>query len=166
MFDNEVANGTFGTLAFGALTVVIIVAGFKYKVLKNWKTVVIVALGILAVTVNSGGLLGELAGALRQGMNVGGQEAVDGLAGAKVAPNPPTIKVTPITAGGALFGLCIIAWYLIKTYAANWRPADWKEMVGGSLIGICSGTGIGFLGLATSSAVIVSNNVGFWLFGG
>ncbi|WP_331740810.1 hypothetical protein [Streptomyces sp. NBC_01006] len=166
IFDNDVANGTFGTLAFGALACVFIVAGFKYKVLRRKKTVILVAIGVLAVTVNSAGLFGEIAGALRMGMNQAGEQAAQGLAGAQVAANPPTTHVTPVTAGGALFGLIVIFWYGIKIYAAKGKPRDWKEMAGGALVGISAGTGVGFLGIAVSSAVIVSNNVGFWLVGG
>ncbi|MCM2394388.1 hypothetical protein [Streptomyces albipurpureus] len=166
LFNNDVANGTFGTLAFGVLTVVLIVAGFNYKVLKRKKTVVLVAIALLAVTVNSAGLFGEIAGALRGGMNTAGEKAASGLAGAEVADNPPTTKVTPVTAGGALVGLAILVWYGVKIYAAKGKPKDWKEMAGGALIGVCAGTGVGFLGIAVSSAVIVSNNVGFWLVGG
>ncbi|MEU3602246.1 hypothetical protein ABZ714_26540 [Streptomyces sp. NPDC006798] len=166
LFDNDAANGTFGTLAFGVLTIVLIVAGFKYKVLRKKKTVALVAIGILAVTVNSAGLLGEIAGALRGGMNTAGEKAAADLAGAQVAANPPTTQVTPITAGGALFGLAILVWYGVKIYAAKGKPKDWKEMAGGALVGVCAGTGVGFLGLAVGAAVIVSNNVGFWLVGG
>ncbi|NUK15816.1 hypothetical protein [Streptomyces lunaelactis] len=166
VFDNHVANGTFGTLAFGVLTLVVIAAGFKYKLLRRKKTIVFVALGVLAVTVNSGGLLGEVAGALRQGMNVAGEQGINGLAGAKTPTNPPTTHVTPVTAFGALLGLAILAWYGIKLYAAKGKPEDWKEMIGGVIIGVCSGTGVGFLGIALNSGVIVSNNVGFYVFGG
>lgn len=166
VFDNHVANGTFGTLAFGVLTLVVIAAGFKYKLLRRKKTIVFVALGVLAVTVNSGGLLGEVAGALRQGMNVAGEQGINKLAGAKTPTNPPTTHVTPVTAFGALLGLAILAWYGIKLYAAKGKPEDWKEMVGGVIIGVCSGTGVGFLGIALNSGVIVSNNVGFYVFGG
>lgn len=166
MFDNDVANGTFGTLACGVLALVVIAAGFKYRLLREKKTVVLVALGVLAVTANSGGFLGEIAGAIRRGLNVSGEAALRAGAGAQVAPNPPTTEIPPITAGGALIGLALLGWYLIKMYAAHWRPDDWKEMVGGAVLGICAGTGVGFLGVALSSGVIVSNNLGFYLFGG
>ncbi|MGW1656603.1 hypothetical protein [Streptomyces atratus] len=166
LFDNPVANGTFGTIAFGAITIVLIAAGFKYKVLKNKKTVILMALAVLAVTVNSAGLFGGGAGAMRVGMNIAGEQAIEGLAGAKTPTNPPTTHVTPITAFGALLGICILVWFGVKTYAAKGKPKDWKEMAGGTLIGISAGSGVGFLGIALNSAVLISNNVGFWVFGG
>ncbi|MFE7268041.1 hypothetical protein ACFU9B_39570 [Streptomyces sp. NPDC057592] len=166
LFDNPVANGSFGTIAFGAIALVLIIAGFKFNVLRDKKTVFLVALAVLAVTVNSAGLLGGGAGAMRVGMNIAGEQAIEGLAGAQSPANPPTTHVTPVNAFGALLGICILVWFLVKSYAANWRPKDWREMAGGTLIGISAGSGVGFLGIALNSAVLISNNVGFWVFGG
>ncbi len=61
IFDNTTANASFGALLFGAMATVAVVAGFKYKILKNKKTFALVFFFMLLVTVNSTGILGEIA---------------------------------------------------------------------------------------------------------
>ncbi|MCX5561101.1 hypothetical protein [Streptomyces sp. NBC_00038] len=166
IFDNTTANASFGALLFGAMATVAVVAGFKYKILKNKKTFALVFFFMLLVTVNSTGILGEIAGALRHGMNVAGERAAEGVAGAKATPNPPRSTVTPVSAGGAGIGLCGLTWYVIKLFAARGKPKDWKEMAGGSLVAVCYGTTLGFMGVVVGAATLTGNNVGLWIFGG
>lgn len=166
MFDSSPANAGFGALVFGAVATVAITAGFKYKLLRNKKTVFLVGFFMLLITVNSGGFLGEIAGALRHGMNVAGQQAVDKTAGATVTANPPRTAVTPVSAGGAAIGLTGITWYVIKLIAARGKPKDWKEMVGGTLVAVCYGTSLGFMGWIVSATTLTGNNIGLYVFGG
>ncbi|MFI1259058.1 hypothetical protein ACH4U6_35620 [Streptomyces netropsis] len=166
IFDNSPANASFGALIFGAIGTVVIVAGFKYKLLREKKTLVLVAFFVLLVTVNSGGILGEIAGALRGLMNVGGEKAVQGAAGAVTTPNPPHTQVTKVSAGGAGIGLCGIAWYAVKLYAAKGRARDIKEMCLGAGVAICYGTSLGFMGWIVGATVLTGNNVGLYVFGG
>ncbi|MFE7808519.1 hypothetical protein ACFU51_28380 [Streptomyces sp. NPDC057430] len=166
IFDNAGANAGFGALVFGAMATVAIVAGLKYRWLRDRKTLFLVAFFVLLVTVNSGGLFGEVAGALRGGMNIAGEKAVDGIAGAAVAPNPPRSTVTPLSAGGAAIGLCGLTWYAIKLFAAKGKARDIKEMSMGAAVGICYGTSLGFMGWIVGATVIVGNNVGLYVFGG
>ncbi|WP_405844561.1 hypothetical protein [Streptomyces sp. NBC_01518] len=166
MFDNSPANAGFGALVFGAVATVAIIAGFKYRLLRNKKTLILVGFFMLLITVNSGGFLGEIAGALRHGMNVAGQQAVDKTAGAAVTANPPRTAVTPVSAGGAAIGLTGITWYVIKLIAARGKPKDWKEMVGGTLVAVCYGTSLGFMGWIVSATTLTGNNIGLYVFGG
>ncbi|MFF4286005.1 hypothetical protein ACFY0R_11855 [Streptomyces sp. NPDC001633] len=166
IFDNPGANAGFGTLAFAAIGTVVIVAGFKFRWLRAKSTVILVGLFVLLVTVNSGGILGEIAGALRHGMNAGGAAAVHGVSGAAVTPHVPRTAITPVSAGGALVGLCGIAWYGVKLFAAKDRAKDRKEMIIGLGVGVCYGTGLGFTGYFVAGAVLAANNVGLWAFGG
>lgn len=166
IFDNAGANAGFGTLVFGAMATVAIVAGFKYRWLKDKKTVVLVAFFMLLVTVNSGGILGEIAGALRLGMNVGGEQAVRGVAGAVTTPNPPSTRVAPLSAGGAAIGLCGLTWYGIKIFAAKGKAKDLKEMYMGTAAGVCYGTSLGFMGWFVAGSVLAANNLGLYVFGG
>ncbi|MFE3144265.1 hypothetical protein [Streptomyces scopuliridis] len=166
IFDNAGANAGFGTLVFGAMATVAIVAGLKFRWLRKWKTLVLVAFFVLLVTVNSGGILGEIAGALRLGMNTGGEAAVKGVAGAVTAPNPPKTAVAPLSAGGAAIGLCGLTWYGIKLFAAKGKAKDLKEMYMGLAVGICYGTSLGFMGWFVAGSVLAANNVGLYVFGG
>ncbi|WP_330351905.1 hypothetical protein [Streptomyces sp. NBC_00582] len=166
LFNNSTANASFGALLFGAMATTAVVAGFKYKVLRKWKTFVLVFFFVLLVTVNSGGLFGEIAGALRQVMNVAGETAVEKAAGATANANPPRSAVTPVSAGGAAIGLCGLVWYGVRLYAAKGKPADWKEMAGGAVVAICYGTSLGFMGVIVSATTLTGNNVGLWIFGG
>ncbi|MFB7475588.1 hypothetical protein [Kitasatospora sp. NPDC056184] len=166
LFNNATANAGFGALLFGAMATVAIVAGFKYKILRNKKTLILVFVFMLLVTINSGGLLGEIAGALRHGMNAAGSVAADGLAGAKTTPNPPTTTVTPVSAGGAAIGLCGLTWFVIKLIATRGKPKDWKEMAGGTIAAVCYGTSLGFMGVIVGAATITGNNIGLYVFGG
>ncbi len=99
-------------------------------------------------------------------MNVAGERAAEGVAGAKATPNPPRSTVTPVSAGGAGIGLCGLTWYAIKLFAARGKPKDWKEMAGGSLVAVCYGTTLGFMGVIVGAATLTGNNVGLWIFGG
>ncbi len=119
IFNNPGANAGFGCLAFAAIGTVVIVAGFKFKWLRAKATVILVALFVLLVTVNSGGVLGEIAGALRLGLNAGGEAAVHGVSGTAVTPHAPHTTITPVSAGGAVVGLCGLAWYGVKLFAAK-----------------------------------------------
>ncbi|WP_405740448.1 hypothetical protein OG422_05775 [Streptomyces sp. NBC_01525] len=166
LFDNPAANASFGSLACAAIGTVVIVAGFKYKWLKAKSTVLLVAVFILLVTVNSGGLLGEIAGAIRHVLNAGGEAAVQGVSGTKVTPNAPHTTVSPVSAGGAVVGLCGIAWYGVKLFAAKGKAKDLKEMCVGLGVGVCYGTGLGFTGYFVAASVLAANNVGLWLVGG
>ncbi|MCX4682327.1 hypothetical protein OG413_44910 [Streptomyces sp. NBC_01433] len=166
IFDNQPANAGFGALLFGAMALTAVFAGFKKKVLRKKKTFVLVFFFVLLVTVNSRGLFGEAAGALRAGMNFLGQTAAEEGAGATVNARPPRTAVTPVSAGGAAIGLCGITYYLVTLYAANWKPVDWKEMLGGSLIAISFGTSLGFMGMVVSATTLTGNNLGLWAFGG
>ncbi|GAB7036025.1 hypothetical protein AB0G35_24105 [Streptomyces sp. NPDC021749] len=166
LFDNPGANAGFGTLACAAIGTVVIVAGFKFKWLRAKWTVILVGVFMLLVTVNSGGIAGEIAGALRHVLNFGGEAAVKGVSGAKSTPNPPHTTITPVSAGGAVIGLCGIAWYVVKLFAAKGKAKDLKEMIVGAGVGICYGTGLGFTGFFVAGAVLAANNVGLWLVGG
>lgn len=166
IFNNAGANAGFGALVFGAMATVAIVAGLKYRWLRDKKTLILVAFFVLLVTVNSGGILGEIAGALRLGMNVSGEVAVQGVAGAVTAPNPPTTAVTPLSAGGAAIGLCGLTWYGVKLFAAKGKAKDLKEMYFGTAVGVCYGTSLGFMGWFVGATVLIGNNVGLYVFGG
>ncbi|WP_424217729.1 hypothetical protein ACN20G_36840 (plasmid) [Streptomyces sp. BI20] len=166
IFDNDVANAGFGALVFGAMATVALIAGLKFKLLKSWKTTLLVAVFVLLVTVNSGGLLGELAGVLRLGMNSGGEAAVDTLSGAKLAPNPLRTPVEPASAGGAAIGLCGLTWYGVKAYAAKGKLKEAKEMILGAVLGVCYGTTLGFMGMVVGVMIPVANNIGYWAFSG
>ncbi|MFZ3491656.1 hypothetical protein ACODT5_00185 [Streptomyces sp. 5.8] len=166
LFNNSTANAGFGALLFGAMATTAVVAGFKYKVLKKWKTFLLVFIFVLLVTVNSGGVLGEAAGAARQVMNVAGATAAEGVAGATVNVNPPRSAVTPVSAGGAGIGLCGLVWYGIRLYAAKGKPRDWKEMALATVAAVCYGTTLGFMGVIVSATTLTGNNVGLWIFGG
>lgn len=93
LFDNTGANAGFGALAFGVLGTVAVVAGFKFKWLKSKKTLALVFVSVLLVTVNSAGIIGEIAGALRHIFNVGGEKAVTTATGAKLAAGAPTLRL-------------------------------------------------------------------------
>ncbi|MGG7572511.1 hypothetical protein [Streptomyces sirii] len=104
IFDNAGANAGFGCLAFAAIGTVVIVAGFKFKWLRAKSTVLLVGLFVLLITVNSGGILGEIAGALRLGLNAGGEAAVRGCPERRSPhtlpgpPSPPSRQVAPSSA--------------------------------------------------------------------
>ena len=166
LFHNSTANAGFGALLFGAIATVAIFAGFKYKILRNKKTFILIFFFMLLVTINSAGLLGDVAGALRHGMNAAGTAVAGNVAGAKTTPNPPRSTVTPVTAGGAAIGLCGLTWYLVKLFAARGKPKDWKEMVGGTAVAICYGTTLGFMGVIVGITTITGNNIGLYVFGG
>ncbi|MFC8949734.1 MULTISPECIES: hypothetical protein [Streptomyces] len=166
IFDNQSANAGFGALLFGAMATTAVIAGFKKKLLRKKKTFVLVFFFVLLVTVNSRGLFGEGAGALRAAMNHLGQAAAEEGAGAKVNTHAPRTAVTPVSAGGAAIGLCGITYYLVVLYAAKWKPADWKEMAGGAVVAICYGTSLGFMGVIVSTTTLTGNNIGLWIFGG
>ncbi|KJS53223.1 hypothetical protein VM98_26635 [Streptomyces rubellomurinus subsp. indigoferus] len=166
IFNNSTANASFGALLFGAIATVAIIAGFKYRVLKNKKTFILIFFFMLLVTVNSAGILGDIAGALRHGMNAAGTAVASNVAGAQTAPNPPHSTVTPVSAGGAAIGLCGLTWYIVKLIAARGKPKDWKEMAGGSLVAVCYGTTLGFMGVIVGITTITGNNIGLYVFGG
>ncbi|MFI9353134.1 hypothetical protein [Streptomyces lydicus] len=166
IFDNAGANAGFGCLAFAAIGTVVIVAGFKFKWLRAKSTVLLVGLFVLLITVNSGGILGEIAGALRLGLNAGGEAAVRGVSGTTVTPDAPRTAITPVSAGGAVIGLCGVAWYGVKLFAAKGRAKDLKEMIVGLGVGVCYGTGLGFTGYFVAGAVLAANNIGLWVVGG
>ncbi|ATM24768.1 hypothetical protein C9F11_42910 (plasmid) [Streptomyces sp. YIM 121038] len=166
LFDSTTANASFGALLFGAMATSAVIAGFKYKVLRKKKTFILVFFSVLLVTVNSAGFLGEIAGALRNAMNTAGESAVEQTAGATPRTDPPRSEITPVSAGGAAIGLCGVVWYCVRLYAADWKPADWKEMVGGTVVAICYGTTLGFMGVIVSATTLTGNNLGLWLFGG
>ncbi|WP_031072074.1 hypothetical protein [Streptomyces sp. NRRL WC-3742] len=166
LFHNTTANAGFGALLFGAIATVAIVAGFKYKLLRQKKTFILVFFFMLLVTVNSAGILGDIAGALRHGMNVAGDAVASNVAGAKATPNPPHSTVTPVSAGGAAIGLCGLTWYIVKLIAARGRSKDWKEMAGGTLIAVCYGTTLGFMGVIVGITTVTGNNIGLYVFGG
>jgi hypothetical protein len=168
IFANGTANAGFGALVFGVVATTVVVAGFKYRLLKNRKTLLWVAFAMLLVTINSRGIFGELAGAARHIMNAAGEGAVRGGTGARTTPNPPRSTVNPVSAGGAALGLAILAWYVMKAYAApnKWKPDDWREMAFGTVIAVCYGTSLGFMGIIASMSVLTGNNIGLWIFGG
>ena len=166
LFDNSTANAGFGALLFGSMATVAVIAGFKYRVLKNRWTFGLVFFFMLLVTVNSSGVLGEIAGALREGMNTAGERAADGVAGGQATPDPPESEVTPVSAGGAGIGLCGLTWFVVKIFASRGKPTDWKEMVGGTVVAICYGTTLGFMGVIVGATTLTGNNVGLWVFGG
>ncbi|QKW55043.1 hypothetical protein [Streptomyces buecherae] len=166
LFDTHGANATFGALAFGVLATVLVVAGFKYRWLRSKKTLVIVFVSTLLVTVNSAGLLGEIAGAAREIMNAGGEKVVTDATGTKVAPNPPRHKVEPVSAGGALLGLCGWAWYGMKLYATKGRVRELPEIIMGAGSAVCYGTSLGFMGAVVGATVVTGNNIGLNIFGG
>ncbi|KPC68376.1 hypothetical protein ADL27_56900 [Streptomyces sp. NRRL F-6602] len=162
----DAANAGFGTLAFAAVGTVVMVAGFKYRWLRDKKTVALVAVGVLLVTINSAGLLGEVAGAIRGGLNSVGEAAVTQVTGTSKATGAPSTTVARVSAGGAVVGLCIIAWFVVKLVAAKGKARDMREMVVGAVCGICYGTGLGFTGYFVAPTVLTANNVGLWLIGG
>jgi len=166
LFDNTTANAGFGAVLFGAMATVAVFAGFKYKVLRKRKTFFLMFFFMLLVTVNSGGIFGEIAGALRRGMNYAGEQAVQKAAGAKVAANPPRTPVTPASAGGASVGLLGLIWYGVKLYATRGKAKDRMEMAAGSFVAICYGTSLGFMGVIVSVTTLTGNNIGLYLFGG
>jgi len=166
LFDTSGANAGFGALAFGVLGTVAVIAGFKYRWLRSKKTVIIVFASMLLVTVNSAGLLGSIAGALREVMNTGGEKVVTGATGSKITPNPSQHHVTAVSAGGALLGLCGLTWYGVKLYAAKGKIRELPEMIMGTGAAICYGTSLGFMGAVVGATTITANNIGLQIFGG
>ncbi|MEU9485911.1 hypothetical protein AB0D83_19985 [Streptomyces decoyicus] len=166
LFDNAGANAGFGALAFGVLGTVAVIAGVKYKWLKSKKTLAIVFVSVLLVTVNSAGILGEIAGAFRHVANVGGEKAVTTATGAKLAAGAHHTEVTPVSAGGALIGLCGLVWYGVKLYATKGKLRELPEMIMATVSALCYGTSLGFMGYIVQATVLTGNNIGLLAFGG
>lgn len=167
LFDNAGANAGFGALAFGTLATVAIIAGFKFRWLRFKTHLAVVFISVLLVTVNSSGILGEIAGALREVLNNSGERVITETTGTEVTSDPPRTEVTSVSAGGALLGLCGITWYTVKIFAAKGRKLrELPEIIMGTGAGICYGTSLGFMGSVVGATVLTANNVGLYLFGG